>query len=92
MTRWRSGAIQALRPRGVVDNVIVVGIDATQDALAGNGGGGSGRDGVPECQGTVGKCGDAAVALAQGKGVDREVWVPFELVHAQNMDRYSQKN
>lgn len=75
-----------------MDNVIVVGIDATQDALAAMAAGDLDVTVFQNAKGQSASAVDAAVALAQGKGVDREVWVPFELVTPQNMDRYSQKN
>jgi ABC-type sugar transport system substrate-binding protein len=34
----------------------------------------------------------AAAALAKGNSVDKEVWVPFELVTPKNMAEYAKKN
>jgi ribose transport system substrate-binding protein/inositol transport system substrate-binding protein len=35
---------------------------------------------------------DSAVALARGKAIDKQVWVPFELVTPKNMADYTNKN
>jgi ABC-type sugar transport system substrate-binding protein len=35
---------------------------------------------------------DAAVKLAKGEAVDKEVWVPFELVTPANINDYLKKN
>ncbi|MDE3820103.1 substrate-binding domain-containing protein [Sinorhizobium meliloti] len=87
------GAIQALKAAGVLmDDVIVVGIDATQDALAAMAAGDLDVTVFQNAKGQSASAVDAAVALARGKSVDREVWVPFELVTPENMDQYSQKN
>lgn len=87
------GAIQALKAAGMsMDDVIVVGIDATQDALAAMAAGDLDVTVFQNAKGQSASAVDAAVALARGKSVDREVWVPFELVTPENMDQYSQKN
>ncbi|MDE3812138.1 substrate-binding domain-containing protein [Sinorhizobium meliloti] len=87
------GAIQALKAAGMsMGDVIVVGIDATQDALATMAAGDPDVTVFQNAKGQSASAVDAAVALARGKSVDREVWVPFELVTPENMDQYSQKN
>jgi ABC-type sugar transport system substrate-binding protein len=35
---------------------------------------------------------DAALALARGEDVEREVWIPFELVTPANLADYQSKN
>lgn len=68
------GAIQALKAAGVsMDDVIVVGIDATQDALAAIAAGHLDVTVFQNAKGQSASTVDAAVALAQGKSVDREV-------------------
>jgi inositol transport system substrate-binding protein len=83
------GAIQALKAAGrSMDDVVIAGIDATTDGLAAMKAGeldvtvfqsadGQGRGAV-----------DAAVKLINGQGVDRKVWVPFELVTPENLNDY----
>jgi inositol transport system substrate-binding protein len=87
------GAIQALKASGAdMGQVIVAGIDATQDALASMQAGdldvtvfqnaaGQGRGAV-----------DTALKLANGEPVESFVWVPFELVTPANMAEYAAKN
>ena len=87
------GAIQAMKSAGVdLHNVVVVGVDATQDGLAAMKAGdldvtvfqnaaGQGRGAI-----------DTALALAAGKSVESIVWVPFELVTPDNMSKYVTKN
>lgn len=87
------GAIQALKASGVsMDDVIVVGIDATQDALAAMAAGDLDVTVFQNAKQQAASAVDAAVALAQGKSVDKEVWVPFELVTPKNMVEYAKKN
>ncbi|ACP23796.1 rhizopine-binding protein precursor MocB (plasmid) [Sinorhizobium fredii NGR234] len=87
------GAIQALKAAGTsMEDVIVVGIDATQDALAAMAAGDLDVTVFQNAKGQSASAVDAAVALAQGKNVEKTVWVPFELVTPENMDQYSQKN
>ncbi|AJC79945.1 rhizopine ABC transporter substrate-binding protein MocB 1 [Rhizobium etli bv. phaseoli str. IE4803] len=87
------GAIQALKASGVsMDDVIVVGIDATQDALAAMAAGDLDVTVFQNAKQQAASAVDAAVALAHGNSVDKEVWVPFELVTPQNMTEYAKKN
>ncbi|APG94350.1 substrate-binding domain-containing protein [Sinorhizobium americanum] len=87
------GAIQALKAAGVsMDEVIVVGIDATQDALAAMAAGDLDVTVFQNAKGQSASAVDAAVALAQGKSIDKEVWVPFELVTPKNMAEYAHQN
>ena len=87
------GAIQALKASGVsMDDVIVVGIDATQDALAAMAAGDLDVTVFQNAKQQAASAVDAAVALAKGNSVDKEVWVPFELVTPKNMVEYAKKN
>ncbi|WP_106796644.1 substrate-binding domain-containing protein [Rhizobium sp. H4] len=87
------GAIQALKASGVsMDDVIVVGIDATQDALAAMAAGDLDVTVFQNAKQQAASAVDAAVALAHGNSVDKEVWVPFELVTPTNMAEYAKKN
>lgn len=85
------GAIQALKASGVsMDDVI--GIDATQDALAAMTAGDLDVTIFQNAKQQAASAVDAAVALAHGNSIDQEVWVPFELVTPKNMTEYAKKN
>jgi inositol transport system substrate-binding protein len=91
------GAIQALKaagkPPGVGKGKILVGgVDATQDALAAMKAGELSvtvfQNAAGQGQGAV----DTALKLVKGEKVDSMVWIPFELVTPENMDKYQKKN
>ena len=87
------GAIQALKSAGVdTKKAIVGGVDATQDALASMKAGDLKvtvfQDAAGQGKGAV----DAALALAGGKTIDRKVYIPFQLVTPENMDKFAKKN
>ncbi|RUM06156.1 substrate-binding domain-containing protein [Rhizobium chutanense] len=87
------GAIQALKAASIsMDDVIVVGIDATQDALVAMAAGDLDATVFQNAKAQSASAVDAAVALAHGNSVDKEVWVPFELVTPKNMTEYAKKN
>ncbi len=87
------GAIQAMKASGhPLDEVVVAGIDATPDGL--------GAMAAGDLEVTVFQNGTrqgeeavkAAAAMIAGEPVEREIWVPFELVTPDNMDRYASAN
>ncbi len=87
------GAIQALKAGGVaMEDVIVAGIDATQDALAAMQAGELDvtvfQDAAGQGQGAL----DAALALARGEAVEQKVYVPFQLVTPANIGEYLSQN
>jgi len=87
------GAIQALKAAGVdTKKAIVGGVDATQDALASMKAGDLKvtvfQDAAGQGKGAV----DTALALAAGKTVDRKVYIPFQLVTPDIMDKFAKKN
>ena len=87
------GAIQALKAAGVdTKKAIVGGVDATQDALASMRAGDLKvtvfQDAAGQGKGAV----DAALALAAGKSVEKKVYIPFQLVTPENMDKFAKKN
>ncbi len=87
------GAIQALKAAGIsMDDVIIVGIDATQDALAAMAAGDLDVTVFQNAKGQSASAVDAAAALAQGKSIEKAVWVPFELVTPKNMAEYAHQN
>jgi inositol transport system substrate-binding protein len=87
------GAIQSMKASGIdMKDVVVVGVDATQDALQAMQAGdfdvtvfqnakGQGQGGL-----------DAALKLARGEPVERLVYIPFELVTPANMADYLTRN
>jgi inositol transport system substrate-binding protein len=87
------GAIQAIKAAGIsMDDVIVSGVDATQDALASMQ---AGELDITVFQNAAAQGGgalDAAVKLAAGEAVDQKVFVPFELVTPANIADYLAKN
>jgi len=87
------GAIQSLKSAGrAMDDVIVAGIDATQDALAAMAAGDLDvtvfQNAAGQGQGAV----DTALKLARGEDVEKKVYVPFELVTPANLKDYQAKN
>lgn len=83
------GAIQAMKAAGVpMEDVIVVGVDATADALTAMA---AGELDVTVFQNAMAQGAgglDAALALARGETVNSPVYVPFELVTPANMADY----
>jgi inositol transport system substrate-binding protein len=87
------GAILALKANGVdMKNVVVGGIDATQDGLQSMKAGDLSVTVFQNAKGQGGGGVDAALALAKGEKVDRVVYVPFELVTPANAADYLNKN
>ena len=87
------GAIQAMKASGIsMEDVVVVGVDATQDALvamqAGDLDATVFQDAFGQGEGSV----DAALALARGEAVDQKVYIPFKLVTPANVDEFLSKN
>jgi ABC-type sugar transport system substrate-binding protein len=88
------GAIQAMKSAGMsMDEVLVGGVDATQDALAAMEAGDLDvtvfQDAAGQGVGAV----DTALKLARGEEVaDKKVYVPFQLVTPENMEKFQQEN
>ena len=87
------GAIQAMKAAGLdMAEVIVGGVDATQDALAAMEAGDLDatvfQDAAGQGQGSV----DAALALARGEEVDQKVYIPFQLVTPENIGDFTSRN
>ncbi|MCT8999760.1 sugar ABC transporter substrate-binding protein [Chelativorans intermedius] len=87
------GAIQAMKASGIsMEDVVVTGVDATQDALVAM------REGdldVTVFQNAAGQgrgAVDTALKLARGEDVAQKVYIPFELVTPANIDDYLAKN
>lgn len=87
------GAIQALKAVNYdMDDVVVVGVDATQDALVAMQAGELDATVFQnaKAQGAGGL--DTALKLARGEDVPGKVYIPFELVTPGNIDAYVSKN
>lgn len=87
------GAIQSLKNSGrKMDDVIVAGIDATQDALAAMAAGDLDvtvfQNAAGQGQGAV----ETALKLAKGEAVETRVYVPFELVTPENLSKFQSRN
>ena len=75
-----------------VDDVVVVGVDATQDALLAMQAGDLDATVFQDAAGQGAGALDTAVALARGEEVDRTVFIPFVLVTPENMSKFTDKN
>ena len=87
------GAIQAMKAAGwSMDDVVVAGIDATQEALAAMKAGDLDvtvfQNAAGQGQGAL----DTALKLIAGEKVEKKVYIPFELVTKDNMDKYMSAN
>jgi ribose transport system substrate-binding protein/inositol transport system substrate-binding protein len=87
------GAINAMKAAGWdMKDVVVGGVDATQEALAYMKNGDLDvtvfQDAFGQGSGAV----DAAIKLAKGEKVEAKVWIPFQLVTPDNMDKFVTKN
>ena len=86
------GAIQAIKASNLnINDIIIAGIDATSDGLAAMK---SGELNITvfqnaKKQGQVSV--ETAYKMAQGETVERNLWIPFELVTQQNVSQYSSK-
>lgn len=87
------GAIQAMKAAGLsMEEIVVGGVDATQDALAAMQAGDLDVTVFQNAAGQGSGSLDAAVALAKGEAVEQKVWIPFELVTPANIGDYLSKN
>lgn len=87
------GAIQALKSSGrAMDDIVVGGVDATQDALAAMAAGDLDvtvfQNAAGQGQGAV----DTALKLARGETAEAKTYVPFELVTPANLADYQSRN
>ncbi|CDM58268.1 MULTISPECIES: sugar ABC transporter substrate-binding protein [Rhizobium] len=87
------GAIAALKNSGAsTDKILVAGIDATPEALQAMKAGDLKvtvfQDAKGQGKGSI----DAAVKAARGEKLDREVWIPFQLVTQRNMAQFENLN
>jgi inositol transport system substrate-binding protein len=87
------GAIQAMKAGGLdMGTIIVGGVDATQDALVAMQAGDLDATVFQDAHGQGAGALDAALKLAKGEAVDQKVYIPFQLVTPDNIDKFLSKN
>jgi inositol transport system substrate-binding protein len=87
------GAIQAMKAAGIdTKKAIVGGVDATQDALASMKAGDEKVTVFQDAAGQGSGAINAALEVIAGKSVDKKIYVPFQLVTPDNMDKFTKKN
>lgn len=87
------GAINALKAAGFdMADVVIVGVDATQDALVAIADGDLDATVFQDAAGQGSGSVDAALALSRGEAVDKQVFIPFKLVTPANLDEFTSKN
>lgn len=87
------GAIQAMKAAGMsMEDVVVTGVDATQDALVAMQAGDLDVTVFQDARGQGAGALDTALALARGDDVDQSVFIPFQLVTPANIGDYLTKN
>ncbi len=87
------GAIQALKAAGIsMDDVVVTGVDATQDALVAMQAGELDVTVFQDANGQGSGALKAALSLAAGEDVDQKVYIPFILVTPDNVGDFLSAN
>lgn len=87
------GAIQALKSSGFdMKDVVVAGVDATQDALASMKAGDLDVTVYQSAKGQGEGAVDTVLKIAKGETFEHKVAVPFELVTPANLEEYLKKN
>lgn len=82
------GALNALLQAGKKDNVVVVGVDAIDDARKSVKEGELDATVFQDCKGQAEGALEAAIKLAKGEEVDAQILIPFILVNSENIDEY----
>lgn len=82
------GALNALVQANKKDDVIVVGVDAIDDAKQSVKAGELDATVFQDCKGQAEGSLEAAIKLARGEAVEAEILIPFILVTAENVDEY----
>lgn len=87
------GAIQALKAAGRdMKDVVIGGVDATQDALAAMAAGDLDVTVFQNAAGQGAGAIDTALKIVKGEKVEQKVYIPFELVTPENLAKYQSKN
>ena len=81
------GAIQALKDKKRTD-IIVVGVDATPDALTSVSKGELSATVFQDAAGQGGGGVEVAMKAAKGEKVEKETWIPFKLVTPENLSQF----
>ena len=81
------GAIQALKDKKRTD-ILVVGVDATPDALTSVGKGELAATVFQDAAGQGGGGVEVALKAAKGEKVEKETWIPFKLVTPDNLSQF----
>lgn len=81
------GAIQALKDKKRTD-IVVVGVDATPDALTSVGKGELAATVFQDAAGQGGGGVEVALKAAKGEKVQKETWIPFKLVTPENLSQF----
>jgi inositol transport system substrate-binding protein len=87
------GAIQAMKAAGLdMKEIVVGGVDATQDALQAMQAGDLDVTVFQDAAGQGSGALDAALKLARGESVEQKVYIPFQLVTPENIGDFLSKN
>lgn len=83
------GAIEAIEAAGKAGEILIVGVDATPDGLAelqkGRMSATVFQDAAGQGKGAI----EVAVSAAKGMEVEKEKWIPFQLVTQENIDAFT---
>lgn len=82
------GAIKALEGKGLKDKIPVVGVDAISDALKSLKDGKLNATVFQDAQGQGAKSVEVAVKFLKGEKIEKEYWIPFELVTPDKADEF----
>jgi len=82
------GALQALEAAGVKDRIVLVGVDAIADALQAVKKGRLDATVFQNAKGQGRTSVETALQIIKGEPYEKEVFIPFELVTAENVDEY----
>jgi inositol transport system substrate-binding protein len=82
------GALVALEQANRKDQVIVVGVDAIADALQAVASGRLDATVFQDARGQGGGAVEAAYRLARGQPVEKQVFIPFQLVTRENVTEF----
>lgn len=82
------GALSAVKAAGLEDKIMVIGVDAIEDALLSVKEGGLACTVFQNAAGQGAGAVDQAVKILKGEEFERDFMIPFELVTTENIDEY----
>lgn len=82
------GALQAIADAGKLGTILVGGVDATPDALASMDAGELNVTVFQDAAGQGGGSVQAAISLAKGETVEKNVYIPYQLVTPENYEEF----